>query len=85
MDEDYKLIDSPLSQTMTRDGVTIKIHIYRGEHEPGWILEVVDETDASTVWDETFKTDLEAFEELIRTINTESIRTFIENPKKYLH
>jgi uncharacterized protein len=59
MDEEYKIVDSPLSRTITREGVSIEVHIYRGEHDPGWILEVVDETAASTIWDEVFKTDAE--------------------------
>ncbi len=85
MDEEYKLINSPLSQTITREGVTVEVHIYRGEKDPGWILEVVDETAASTVWDERFKTDKAAFDEVMRTIKADGIRSFAEIPIKKLH
>jgi hypothetical protein len=32
MDEEYKIINSALSQKITRDGTTIDVQIYRGEH-----------------------------------------------------
>ena len=46
----------------TRDGITIKIDIYRGADDAEWMLEVVDEEGGSTVWDDTFKTDQAAFD-----------------------
>ena len=54
MNDEYKIITSPLSQKITRDGTTIEVLIYRGEHEPAWILEVVDSAGGSTVWEDTF-------------------------------
>jgi hypothetical protein len=42
---------SPLAQSITRDGRTIRIDIY-DNGEGGWILEVVDEYGNSTVWDD---------------------------------
>jgi len=85
-DEDYKLIESPLSREITQGGVTIQVHIYRGEHDEGWILEVVDHNDASTVWEDKFATDQAAFDELLRTIQTEGIQTFLETSAgKSLH
>lgn len=77
-EDEYNLIESPLSQNITRDGITIEVHIYRGEDEPAWILEVVDHTGASTVWSEKFATDRAALDELLRTIETEGIQTFLE-------
>lgn len=41
--------ESPLSQSVTRDGKTARVDIY-GNGEGGWLLEVVDEFGNSTVW-----------------------------------
>ena len=49
MDDDLNLVHSPLEERVTRDGVTIKVLIYRGEEDQMWILEVVDEYGGSTV------------------------------------
>jgi hypothetical protein len=63
--------------TVTRDDVTVSVQIYRVAR-PGerWSLEVVDDDDTSTVWDETFEKDTEAYEEFARTLEREGILTF---------
>ena len=48
---DPKLIQSPLSRIIREDGTEVRIDIYRLE-TTDWSLEVVDETGASTVWDD---------------------------------
>ena len=48
---DPEIVMSPLCREITGDGTKIQVDIYRGEDDPGWILEVVDEENASTVWD----------------------------------
>ena len=53
---------SPLCREITVDGITIQIDIYRGKDDSGWILEVIDEENASTIWDEPFDTDQEALD-----------------------
>jgi hypothetical protein len=75
-DDDYVLIDSPLSGPMRRDGVEIEICIYRGEDKPGWIPEVVDSEGNSFVWDDKFETDQAAMDELLRTIRVEGMKQF---------
>jgi hypothetical protein len=85
MDDEYKIMNSPLSQKMTRDGTTIEVLIYRGEHEPAWILEVVDHAGGSTVWDETFQTEKDALNEVLRTIDEEGIACFLLDPVPKLH
>ena len=50
----------------------------RGEDESGWILEVIDKENASTVWDEPFDTDREALEEVMEVIERDGIRSFLE-------
>ena len=72
-DDDYKIEDSPLCQSFSEGSVTVQVHIYRGEDDPGWILEVVDHEGASTVWDDRFATDGEAFIGFIKTVTTEGL------------
>ena len=85
MDAEYKIINSPLSQKITRDGTTIDVLIYRGEHEAAWILEVVDHAGGSTVWDETFQKEQDALNEVLRTIDEEGISCFLLDPVPKLH
>ena len=46
---DPEIVMSPLCREISRDGTRIQVDIYRGEDDPGWILEVIDEDNASTV------------------------------------
>jgi hypothetical protein len=85
MDDEFKIINSSLSQKITRDGTTIEVLIYRGEHEAAWILEVVDHAGGSTVWDETFQTEQAALNEVLRTIDEEGIACFLLDPIEKLH
>lgn len=77
---DRELEFSPLSGRVTRDGVTVQVHIYRvaGTSE-GWTLEVVDHDDGSTVWNGLFDTDVDAYEAFERCIEQDGIRTFTED------
>jgi hypothetical protein len=75
MDEN-DLIYSKHCQSVTRDGKTAKVAIYSsGKND--WILEVVDEDNNSTVWDDLFETDDEAFQEFERTLKEEGIEAMI--------
>ena len=85
MDDEYKIINSPLSQRITRDGTTIDVLIYRGERESAWILEVVDHAGGSTVWEETFQTEQAALNEVLRTVDEEGIACFLLDPIEKLH
>jgi len=77
MNEDPKLEVSPLSQDISSGGKTITVDIYRLEGEEGWALEVVDEFNNSTVWDEFFVTEASALTEAKKAILEERISTFI--------
>jgi hypothetical protein len=81
IDDDPDIERSPLCETVTRDGVTVQVEIYRiaGSTE-GWSLEVIDEENASTVWDDLFATDQEAYAEFYRTLELEGIRSLVERP-----
>jgi len=75
---DPEIVMSPLCREITADGTRIQVDIYRGEDEPGWILEVIDEENASTVRDAPFDTDREALDEAIKVIEQDDIKTFLE-------
>lgn len=78
MEIEKQLVLSELSQTVSRDGTFVEIEIYRLEDETTWALEVVDETNASTVWDNTYPTEQAALDEAMRVINEEGIRSFMK-------
>ena len=78
MNEEYDLIKSPLCQSITRDGKTVKVKIYKVQEED-WSLEVVDEFNNSTVWDDLFKSDTNAFKEVLDTLEKEGIEALIGN------
>jgi hypothetical protein len=77
IDDDPEIESSPLCGDITRDGITVRIEIYRlaGSNE-GWSLEVIDQENGSTVWTETFDNDTDAYAEFYRTLETEGIRSF---------
>lgn len=75
MDE-LELIYSKHCQSVTGNGRTIKVEIY-SSGKKDWILEVVDEDNNSTVWDDQFETDDEAFQEFERTLKEEGIESMI--------
>jgi hypothetical protein len=81
---DPKLIHSALSCTIREDGTEIHIDIYRLE-TTDWSLEVVDETGASTVWDDLFPTDQAALDEALKTIREEGIRTLLSDETQAMH
>ena len=73
---------SPLSRRFSRDGITVEVKIYRlrGVNED-WSLEVVDHEDASTVWNETFLTDQEAYRAFYMTVETRASARFWSSQK----
>jgi len=81
--EESKLIYSSLQQTYTIGDKSIDIQIYRLP-ETGWTIEVVDEHGNSTVWNDEFATDQDAFDEVMRTISEEGIESLIGKPSARL-
>lgn len=69
---------SPLEREVTRDGATVRIFIYRGRADPGWLLEIEDELGGSTVWDDPFDSDQAALDEALQTIDEDGIHSFAE-------
>ena len=77
---------SPLCDNFTRDGLTVRVQIYRiASRGDGWSLEVVDHNGTSTVWSETFATDRHAHAAFIEALETEGIRSFSEENTGWLH
>ena len=74
-DQEPDFIESPLSQSVTRNGVEVRVDIY-GDSQGRWILEVVDAENTSHVWDEHFETDQQAL--------TEALRALDEDPLEFL-
>ena len=77
MEDDIKIVYSPLQQSCTKDGHTLDIQIYRAENESDWILEVVDEGGSSTVWEDMFPTDKAALDEALRAIDEDGVEDFL--------
>lgn len=77
-DRDPNIITSGLSRTVTRDGVTVELAIYRLEHDPKWTMEVINAAGTSTVWDELFETDEDAQREFQRTLDEEGMGAFLD-------
>jgi hypothetical protein len=85
LDDEFTRIESKLSSFITQDDMTIEVCIYRGDAERTWILEVVDEEGASTVWDERFPTEQDAMDEVKRTIETKGMASFLTDPDETKH
>lgn len=80
-DNDPEIETSSLSGTVTRDGISVRVEIYRlAVGDDGWTLEVVDQDGSSTVWDDRFATDKDAYAEFNRTLEEDGIRSFLELP-----
>ena len=82
---DPVVIMSPLCREIAGDGTKIQIDIYHGEDDPGWVLEVIDEENASTAWDDPFDADKEALNEVMEVIERDGIRSFLEGDSEAMH
>jgi uncharacterized protein len=82
---DPEIVMSPLCREISGDGTKIQVDIYRVEGEPGWILEVIDEENASTIWDEPFDTDQEALDVVMKVIEHDGIRSLLDGEFEEMH
>lgn len=76
MSENVEYIQSPLCQKYTEGNQSVEIDIYRTE-DSGWILEIVDEGNNSTVWEDPFETDQDALDEALDALKQEGIAAFV--------
>lgn len=84
--DDPELEHSPFSGPVTCDGITVSVEIYRMcIGGGGWSLEVVDDEGGSTVWDETFPTDQDAYQEFQRALEAEGLSGLLEATSGCLH
>ena len=81
---DPEIVMSPLCRVISEDDTEIQIDIYRGENESGWTLEVIDEENASTVWDDLFDTDQEALDAAMKVIEQDGIKSFLEGESEVM-
>jgi hypothetical protein len=80
IEEDPEIEVSPLGGPVARDGMTVHVEIYRlVEGDESWTLEVTDHEGGSTVWEDRFATDKEAYEEFHRVLETDGIQSFLED------
>ena len=70
--QEPEFIESPLSQNVTRNGVSVRVEIY-GDLDSEWILEVIDVDNTSHVWDARFETDQQALAEALRALDEETL------------
>lgn len=82
---DPEIVMSPLCREIAGDSTKIRVDIYRGEDDSGWILEVIDEENASTVWDEPFATDQKALDAVMEVIEQDGIRSFLDGESEDMH
>ena len=76
MTEEFKLQMSELCQPIEQGGHSINVEIY-GDGKGQWILEVTDTANNSTVWEDSFKTEQAALDEVLDTIKQEGIECLI--------
>jgi hypothetical protein len=77
-ERDPNIVTSGLSGSVTRDGITVDVNIYRLEDQPGWTLEVVNAKGTSTVWDDLFNTDDDAYAAFLQAVSDEGMATFVD-------
>lgn len=67
---------SLLEQSLTRDGITVHIKIYKN-CDVGWTLEVIGARGTSTIWQRKFMSDRDALKQAQKTIDNEGIKLFV--------
>jgi len=82
---DPEIVMSPLFREIIQDGTKIQVDIYHGEDESGWILEVINEENTSTLWDEPFDTDQEALDAVMKVIEHDGTSSFLDGESEAMH
>lgn len=77
MNDDIELTYSPLSCAISKDGCTVEINIFKSA-DTNWFLEIIDQNNYSTCWEDQFGTDKLAFDEAMSAIDEEGILAFVE-------
>lgn len=77
MTNDPELEYSPLTQTITEHDRSIDVYIYREKGGSEWYLEVVDDQDNSSVWEDAFASDKQALNLVNKIIAQEGFTIFL--------
>ncbi len=80
MEADPNIVYSPRCTKFAKNDRVVEVNIFRLESETGWHLEVVNEQNTSTVWDDPFETDEEAYAEFLSTVEEEGMAAFEDVP-----
>lgn len=68
---------SALCRTVVKNGWEFDILIFE-DGEGKWLLEVVDDSNTSTCWTDSFDTEQQALDQALRTIEENGIEYFYE-------
>ncbi|GJD47172.1 hypothetical protein AFCDBAGC_5058 [Methylobacterium cerastii] len=84
--EDREIEYAPLTGSVTRDGLTVDVKIYRfaGTDDP-WQLEVVDDKNWSTVWDDQFQTAEDAYFAFNEAVEEDGMMSFLGDSGSTVH
>ncbi len=81
MNSDPEIEYSPLCGRILGKGLSVEVKIFRiKDSGDDWTLEVVDREGGSTVWDDPFESDQDAFDQVTLTIEKEGIGSFLRAP-----
>lgn|GEM_PF-523051 len=81
MQNDPEIIFSPFCGTFEKDDRTVEVNIFRVEPNTTWHLEVINEMNTSTVWDDPFVSDADAYAEFMATVEEEGMGAFEDVPR----
>lgn len=76
MEEEFEPRESALSQSYSEGDLSVHIDIYE-DGEGGWLLEIVDENNNTTVWEDAFESDQAALDEALEALRDEGIANFV--------
>ena len=75
---DPEVLYSDLCGEFRRDGIAVRVLIFRLDIRSDWSLWVINGTGGSFVWEHVYKTDTGAFEEFERFVFEEGMNVFFE-------
>lgn len=79
IERDPEIIHSGLSRMITIDGVAVDVSIFRLEDDTEWCLEVINDRGTSITWQDTFKTEEEAYQAFQLAVVQEGMQTFLDD------
>ena len=81
---DREIERSPLGGSVTCDGITVDVRIYRfAGINDAWTLEVIDSVSGQTVWDQAYADDQVAYETFKHELTDRGIRSFVGQPAQH--